>query len=76
MVDAVAEDVQVLTGRVNRGQLGGRHDAHAELGAGAERLVDAGGRVVVGQGEQPHAGERREAHDLGRGELAVGVARV
>jgi hypothetical protein len=76
VVDAVAEDVQVVAVPVERGDLGRGDDAHAVLAAGGERLVDAVDRVVVGQREQLHPGGRRPGHDFGRGQRAVGVKRM
>jgi hypothetical protein len=77
VVEAVAEDVQVLELVLHAGDLRRRHDRDAADGlCGRDRLVDAVDRVVVGQREQLDAGLLGEADDLGGGQRAVGVDRV
>ena len=63
VVDAVAEDVQVLPLAVDRRELRRRDQAEAASRRRLERLVDAVHRVMVGEREQLHArGVRRRDH--------------
>jgi len=63
VVDAVAEDVQVLALPVDRRELRRRDQAETASRRRLERLVDAVHRVMVGEREQLHArGVRRRDH--------------
>ena len=73
MVDAVAEHVQVVVLAVERGQLGGRHDADPAARGRRQRLVDPADRVVVAERQQLHARGGRAPHDLRGRQVAVGV---
>ena len=73
VVDAVAEDVQVLEFPVHGGDLRGGHDLDAVLGPGGQGLVDPVHRVVVGQREKLHSGLCRRRHHTLRRQLTVGV---
>ena len=73
VVDAVAEDVEVLVGAVDRRDLGRGDDRTPCSRAGGERLVDAVDGVVVGQRQQLDAGGGGVGDDLGGRQLAVGV---
>ncbi len=67
VVDAVAEDVQVLPLAVDRRELRRRDQAETASRRRLERLVDAVHRVMVGEREQRHArGVRRRDHGSGR----------
>jgi hypothetical protein len=76
MVDAVAEDVEILVRRVDRRDLDRGHDADPDLARGGQRLLDSVDRVVVGEREHLDPGRRRPTHDLRRRERPVGVRRV
>ena len=76
MCDAVAEDVHVLVGVPQRADLDRRNDPHAMVGPGAQRLSDAGDRVVVGQREQLDAGLCGCGDDVGWVEDAIRARRV
>ena len=68
VVDAVAEDVEVLVVAVDGRQLGGGDDADRAAGRvrGRQRLGDAVDRVVVAEREQLDARGGRAGDDLGR----------
>ena len=76
VVDAVAEDVEVLAERVDGRELDRRHDGDRVALGGGQRLGHAVDRVVVGEGEQPHAGSGRRGDDGGRFERPVRADRV
>jgi hypothetical protein len=76
VVDPVPEHVQVLVLPVHGRDLGGGRDAHSVEGPGRERLVHAVHRVVVGEGEQLHAGLCGVRHHVGHRKRAVGVERM
>jgi hypothetical protein len=72
VVDAVAEDVQVLAELVHGRQLDRGHDADLVLGGGGQRLADPVDGVVVGEREHLHAGARGGRDDRARGQRPVG----
>ena len=76
VVDAVAEDVEVLAELVDGRDLDGRHDRDPVLLGGGHGLADAVDRVVIGEREQLHAGRGCGRHDHGGFERAVGARRV
>jgi hypothetical protein len=65
VVDAVAQDVEVLAQLVDGGDLDGGNHRDAVLGARGDRLADPVDRVVIGQRQQPHARRARRRDDLG-----------
>ncbi len=76
VVDAVAEDVEVLPEIVDGRQLDRRHEVDLARARGRERLVDAVDRVVVRERQQLDPRGRRGGHDGGRLERSVRARRV
>jgi hypothetical protein len=76
LVDAVAEDVQVLVLVLHAGDLDGADEPDAVRGRDLARLGDAVDGVVVAEREELDAGLRRALDHLAGGQGAVGVQGV